>query len=778
MNTFKHIVMRQIVELESQSQALAFDLQQRMGAFCQNVMPALLDRICTRCDGGDRIFRIDRLEIDLGRVSALHLEEEIGEKTADMLLEALREKVDRLRLEGDWRAAAGQPQPSIRGSPQTAMAVSGDRMLSPADADLEMILYFLDTGSLPWSTVAGAVASLEEKLQKLTESAPDKIDAILQFVAARPLARRRLIFQFDRDVLWPLVRHGSADRGIRLERWFHDFEAAIAAADCDRSVVVELRRSFWDRAFQYLALPAGNRFAAIEFWQQTILDAAGRSRTRAATVAAALIDGARRAAGSAVTLQSNLTAALEQLTERFGPDPGRSRFYSSAAPLSAPQTEEKISSGTWPGEPRSEGTKRPEPGVEQIPADDRPDKKENRPAVSPDDKETVFDAPGATVNPEASLPQKNLETDAGSASDARSKGTAFQRRAELPPGPARVEISRRWTEPADGADPARKARADRIYPKIRFEIKPDLEARAASEAEKHAADPSPAGKKTPPADRRRSSPGPGTSISATPGRTPEEPSKLGRAPDSGPEGRSLTTLDQRRSSAAKIPPDTRGESPDEPAERPQSRSKFPDGIRPRFRYPESTASAGISTADKAASLYLSGTDADTALQEIYVDNAGLVIVWPYLNHFFKALALLEKNDFVDDRSQARAIYLLQYLTTGEEDFPEYVLPLNKLLCGWDIRRPLEREYRLSELEKSEARKLLEAVVNHWSALKQTSVDGLRTSFLQRNAVLVETMRHWLLRVERKPYDMLLERLPWGIAMIRLSWMSKMLTVEW
>ena len=125
-----------------------------------------------------------------------------------------------------------------------------------------------------------------------------------------------------------------------------------------------------------------------------------------------------------------------------------------------------------------------------------------------------------------------------------------------------------------------------------------------------------------------------------------------------------------------------------------------------------------------------------------------------------------------------AIQIKQYLTTGKEEFPEYVLPLNKLLCGWEIGEPMEREYRLTEFEKSESRKLLEAVISHWAALKQTSVEGLRTSFLQRNAVLIETMRHWLLRVERKPHDMLLERLPWGISMSHLSWVKKMLTVEW
>ena len=66
MNTTHHIVMRQIMELEIPSQEAAYNLQHRIGSYCRNVMPELLDQVCSRCDSGDRVFRIDRLEIDLG----------------------------------------------------------------------------------------------------------------------------------------------------------------------------------------------------------------------------------------------------------------------------------------------------------------------------------------------------------------------------------------------------------------------------------------------------------------------------------------------------------------------------------------------------------------------------------------------------------------------------------------------------------------------------------------------------------------------------------------
>jgi hypothetical protein len=107
-----------------------------------------------------------------------------------------------------------------------------------------------------------------------------------------------------------------------------------------------------------------------------------------------------------------------------------------------------------------------------------------------------------------------------------------------------------------------------------------------------------------------------------------------------------------------------------------------------------------------------------------------------------------------------------------------MLPLNKLLCGRSLDKPVDRTAELTAAETDEADQLLQAVIEHWSALKRTSVDGLRASFLQRDGLLSETESHWLLQVELLGHDILLDRLPWGISMIKLSWMKKVLRVDW
>ena len=164
--------------------------------------------------------------------------------------------------------------------------------------------------------------------------------------------------------------------------------------------------------------------------------------------------------------------------------------------------------------------------------------------------------------------------------------------------------------------------------------------------------------------------------------------------------------------------------------------------------------------------------------ELYLRNAGLVLLHPYLPAHFEHLGLVKDKAFVDEGARQKAIYQLQHLATGDEQEPEYSLTLNKLLCGHPLEQPLARDTVLSEAERAEAENLLKAVICNWPALKNTSPDGLREGFLLREGKLTRNPFDWLLQVEQKTLDILLGRLPWGLSLIKLPWMPEMLRVEW
>ena len=164
---------------------------------------------------------------------------------------------------------------------------------------------------------------------------------------------------------------------------------------------------------------------------------------------------------------------------------------------------------------------------------------------------------------------------------------------------------------------------------------------------------------------------------------------------------------------------------------------------------------------------------------LYVTQAGLVLLHPFLRFYLEAVGLWSGESFRDESAQQMAIYLLYYLATKQTDAPEYELVLPKLLCGWSLNEPVVRGLDLPSAALREGEHLLETAIAYWEALKNTSPDGLREGFLQRQGKLTRSGDgNWKLQVEQQAIDILLSRLPWGLSMVTLPWMDELLIVEW
>ncbi len=86
--------------------------------------------------------------------------------------------------------------------------------------------------------------------------------------------------------------------------------------------------------------------------------------------------------------------------------------------------------------------------------------------------------------------------------------------------------------------------------------------------------------------------------------------------------------------------------------------------------------------------------------------------------------------------------------------------------------PLNREVTLSQQEQDTVDSMLKAIIQHWKIIGNTSVRGLRESFLQRPGYLLDEDEAWRLVVQKKGIDVLLQHLPWSFSVIKYAWMSK------
>ncbi|WP_423601871.1 contractile injection system tape measure protein [Sphingomonas sp. MS122] len=168
---------------------------------------------------------------------------------------------------------------------------------------------------------------------------------------------------------------------------------------------------------------------------------------------------------------------------------------------------------------------------------------------------------------------------------------------------------------------------------------------------------------------------------------------------------------------------------------------------------------------------------------VHIANAGLVLLHPYFPLLFDRLGLLTAGTdgqphMGGPEAASRAVHLLQYLVTGRLDTPEPELALNKLLAGIPLSAPVAPAIAVVETDLEICGGLLAAVIAHWPQMRDTSIDGLRIGWLQREGRIEPGEDFWRLTVQRRSYDVLLQTLPWSFTLIRHRWMPHLIDVTW
>lgn len=197
------------------------------------------------------------------------------------------------------------------------------------------------------------------------------------------------------------------------------------------------------------------------------------------------------------------------------------------------------------------------------------------------------------------------------------------------------------------------------------------------------------------------------------------------------------------------------------------------------RRKEETATADIQEERPYESLFgRKQPIAGTAEQAVTIQNAGLVLLHPFFHTYFSRLELLSGGKFVSEMARQKAVRLLQLLVDDGKEQQEHALLLNKVLCNMPWEEPLLPDIEITDTEKALARSLIGAAIQQWPKMHNSSPDGFRASFLQREGRLWQTEEAWFLQVQQRSYDIILQTLPWSYGMMRFAWLPKMLYTEW
>jgi len=163
-------------------------------------------------------------------------------------------------------------------------------------------------------------------------------------------------------------------------------------------------------------------------------------------------------------------------------------------------------------------------------------------------------------------------------------------------------------------------------------------------------------------------------------------------------------------------------------------------------------------------------------QEYYIQNAGLILLHPFLKQFFETCGLLDNQNQIKDKELAA--HLLHYIATKKEKQAESTMVFEKFLCGIPIKQSIQRDISISNKLKKQVDDLLQSVLNNWEILKEASTDLLRNEFLQRPGKLSFKADNPKIVIERKTQDILIDKISWNLSISKLPWIDKIIFTDW
>lgn len=763
----RHVVKRQIIELTVQNRATAPAIQDKVSSIYRQRIVSLIDRYCTELGQPDRLYRIDSLELDLGILDMDDLEEEFVAKASNALRQALSAQI--ARQEEDTHGFGRSPK---------------------SQSALELFTFFLETGSLPWWADDAQPTLLAETLQQLLDEAPDELRRLLQGSVLEEASRRRLIGHYNDEQLMQMA-------GLFLPGWKSSFKEDIKALKsllqktkiAAASGPTFLRQRIWANVLQVVSFGGQQYDSPQAFYLAVLKRFAADLRTPYAKLASEIQEAApvgRRTGGSRhfkTFLQSladltvgtpivsadELVRSLERLravslvplteawnallasSKQFTPQARAtwaSALSASRSEIAAENAVRLLNAGVaHHGLPPAEHSKLAKLFRTALEALDR------QPTLGRDldelnDHLRRYQSEGGPLaeawaallvlsgqlEPQALAAWLDALAASGSGiaaenavrlleAGAAQHGLSAAERSKL------VELFRRQTE-----SEAMTNAEDSILQETGDQLAALL--------------------------RRYQSEG---------GLLAEAWAMLRALSLRLPPQAQAAWLDALSAS--------RAENAAETAIRLLNAGAAQHGLRANERtslLQLLRAAIGPQPVVALPRPDMRFSEAD----EIAVANAGLVILWPFISSFFTHLGLVEERQFKDLPARQRGVGLLQVLAAQKVSPPEYLLPLNKLLCGMEPNHVFDFGPPLRKPEKRECEKLLKAVISQVPILRSMSVEGFRGSFLLRRGQLSIRDGLWLLRVERQTYDVVLERFPWSWQWVKLPWMETPLQVEW
>ena len=234
-----HIVRSQVFNVELEDKERSREFFDKIKTINYDKVLAILDDVLTDISIPDQTFQIDSIELDLGKVDFDNFEYELGLRFEEALLEYFK----------------GAFAPNGR--------LKVGRTITQATGRLGQFESFLTTGHFDWN--AEKTTHPTDLAKEMLKKNPEGLATLLENEASNEEVRKRLIFQFDDQILsdFVLVSKGSFGeqilgyrKEIRKDQQKH--QRVNASED-------KFRIALWDITLAYIYLKTNSYHGRKQF---------------------------------------------------------------------------------------------------------------------------------------------------------------------------------------------------------------------------------------------------------------------------------------------------------------------------------------------------------------------------------------------------------------------------------------------------------------------------------------------------------------------------------
>ncbi len=200
-----HVIKRQILDVDLETDIGSFIFKSELSDIFYTEIVPILEKCCDEIGDPDEVYKINRLEIDLGTVDETNLVRDLKPKILKTFHNALTQVIRDISSQKsiDLRDKLASESGAYPGATEEDALVR--YKTSVVESELELLAHFLKTGRLPWWSHKQAEPDLSKLMDKKLQAADSGFTKLLQELFFDLNAIRRMVYQLSYEQLERII---------------------------------------------------------------------------------------------------------------------------------------------------------------------------------------------------------------------------------------------------------------------------------------------------------------------------------------------------------------------------------------------------------------------------------------------------------------------------------------------------------------------------------------------------------------------------------------------